>query len=236
MKYLTIYKTTHLPSGRFYIGRHVTKNPDDSYMGSGVVISSMLKKYPKEEFRKEILKFCEDLEDLTLSEIEFIQEAINTPLCMNLMVGDPRITGAVLYSEETRRKRSALMKGRTFSEESKRKMSESKKKTHNTPEVRRRLSEAQQNRSEETRYKLGSANRGKKISQEIRDKLSATISGAGNPRAKEWKICFEDGSDSIIVKSAKTWCQKYGVKYTTLYMKMKRGDLSFHCGVRIESF
>lgn len=75
MKYLTIYKTTHLPSGRFYIGRHVTKNPDDSYMGSGVVISSMLKKYPKEEFRKEILKFCEDLEDLTLSEIEFIQEA-----------------------------------------------------------------------------------------------------------------------------------------------------------------
>ena len=236
MKYFTIYKTTHLPTGRFYIGRHITENPNDSYMGSGVVISAMLKKYPRDEFRKEVVKICVDLDDLTLSEIELIQEVINTPLCVNLMVGDPGTTGAILFSEETRRKRSELMKGRTFSEESKQKMSESKKRTHNTPEVRERISKAQQNRSEETRYKLGSANRGKKISQEIRDKLSATITGAGNPRAKEWKIYFEDGSDPVIAKSAKTWCQEHGVKYTTLYMKMRRGDKSFYDGVRIEPF
>ena len=218
MKYLTIYKTTHLPTGKFYIGRHITEDPYDSYLGSGRIISAMVKKFPKEEFKKEILKICLSLDDLIESERSLISEVINTPLCLNLIVGDPGTVGVLFVSDETKKV-----------------MSESKKKTHNTPEVRKRISLAQQNRSEETRHKLGSANRGKKISQEIRDKLSATISGAGNPRAKKWKIYFENNDEPIVVISAKTWCQERGLKFTSLYMKMRRGDLSFYNGVRLEA-
>lgn len=33
--YYTIYKTTNLINGKIYIGKHQTKDPYDSYLGSG---------------------------------------------------------------------------------------------------------------------------------------------------------------------------------------------------------
>ena len=233
-KYLTVYKTTHVPSGKFYIGRHITDNPNDNYMGSGVIISTMLKKYPRDQFIKEILKICKDLDDLTTTEIEFISGVINTPLCVNLMVGDPGTTGAIFMSEATRKKRSELMKGKTFSEETKKKMSESKKKTHNTPEVRKKLSEMQKARSEEIKTHNTKIHKGKTISEEMKAKQSLALSGEKNPRAREWKVYFENGNSPIIVKGVKSWCKEHGLKYTSLYMKVRRGDSSFYQGVRIE--
>ena len=211
-----VYKTTFLPTGQFYIGRHYTKNINDDYLGSGIKILAMVKKYGKSNFTKEILHYCASAEKMVEKEIEEIRKVFYEDKCLNLMIGDPRFTGAIVVSEE-----------------SKRKMSESKKKTHNTPEVKAKLSHNAKNRSEETRYKLGGANRGKKISQDIRDKLSATISGAGNPRAKEWEILFEDGRKSIKVKGLKEWCRDQGVKYISLYVKAKRGDVSFLNGIRV---
>lgn len=55
MKYYTIYKITHIPSGKFYIGRHVTSNLDDSYMGSGKYITAAIEKYGIDQFEKSYL-------------------------------------------------------------------------------------------------------------------------------------------------------------------------------------
>ena len=40
----TIYKTTNLINGRFYVGMHKTNDLDDGYMGSGKMIQRAIKK------------------------------------------------------------------------------------------------------------------------------------------------------------------------------------------------
>lgn len=217
MKFYLVYKTTHNPTGKFYIGRHSTNKIDDDYLGSGVKITRMINKYGKEQFTKEIIKICESPNEMIELEVEEIRKVFDNQLCLNLMIGDPRFTGGIEFSEETKQK-----------------MSVSKKKTHNTPEVRERLSEAQKRRSEEIKAHNTRIHKGKTISDEMKQKQSLALSGEKNPRAKEWKIYFENGDDPIIVKGVKQWCNENGLKYTSLYMKVKRNDFSFYHGVRIE--
>lgn len=217
MKFYLVYKTTHNPTGKFYIGRHSTNKIDDDYFGSGVKITRMLNKYGKEQFTKEIIKICETPNEMIELEVEEIRKVFDNDLCLNLMIGDPRFTGGIEFSEETKQK-----------------MSVSKKKTHNTPEVRERLSEAQKRRSKEIKIHNTRIHKGKTISDEMKQKQSLALSGEKNPRAKEWKIYFENGDDPIIVKGVKQWCNENGLKYTSLYMKVKRNDFSFYHGVRIE--
>jgi hypothetical protein len=38
MKY-TIYKTVNTITGRYYIGMHATLNPNDTYLGSGLILN-----------------------------------------------------------------------------------------------------------------------------------------------------------------------------------------------------
>lgn len=72
MTYYGIYKITNLLDGKMYIGKHKTSNVDDGYMGSGIIISHALKKYGKENFRKEWLMFCEDEEEMNYMESVFV--------------------------------------------------------------------------------------------------------------------------------------------------------------------
>lgn len=69
-------------------------------------------------------------------------------------------------SEETRKKMSEALKGRTFSDETRKKMSEAKKGKTFTAEHRKKLSEAK---------------KGKALSAEVKQKLSDAIKG------KHWK-------------------------------------------------
>lgn len=50
-----IYRTTNLVNGKTYIGQHCYKDIDDDYLGSGLEILKAIKKYGKENFRKDIL-------------------------------------------------------------------------------------------------------------------------------------------------------------------------------------
>jgi hypothetical protein len=50
-----VYETTNLINNRKYIGKHSTDNIDDGYLGSGKILLRAIKKYGKENFKREIL-------------------------------------------------------------------------------------------------------------------------------------------------------------------------------------
>lgn len=73
MKY-TVYKVTNMINNKYYIGVHSTKNPNDSYMGSGKIIKDAILKYGKENFRKEVLFVFDTLEEALSKEKEIVTE------------------------------------------------------------------------------------------------------------------------------------------------------------------
>lgn len=72
MVYYGLYKITNLLNGKMYIGQHTTENINDGYMGSGILISRAIKKYGIQNFRKEWIMFCEDLDELNYYERVFV--------------------------------------------------------------------------------------------------------------------------------------------------------------------
>lgn len=82
-----IYRTTCIPTGKYYIGKHSTKSTRP-YYGSGIMLKRSLKKYGRHQHIVEILQFapCEQ----TLSQLErsiITENVLNDPNCMNLMIG-----------------------------------------------------------------------------------------------------------------------------------------------------
>lgn len=68
---MIIYKTTNLINGKFYIGQD-SKN-DPTYIGSGKHFKRAIKKYGKENFKKEILEHCKTHEELDIRERHWIK-------------------------------------------------------------------------------------------------------------------------------------------------------------------
>ena len=95
-----------------YIGKHVTSNLDDGYIGSGKILKQAIKKYGVENFRKEWLGFYEDEEELNCMERVFVDQTwVDRADTYNLKVGGE----------------GGSRKGRKFSAESKQKMSKARK-------------------------------------------------------------------------------------------------------------
>lgn len=54
-KYHIIYKTTNLINNKIYVGMHSTDTLNDGYLGSGWILKQAIKKYSKENFKREVL-------------------------------------------------------------------------------------------------------------------------------------------------------------------------------------
>jgi len=73
---MVIYKITNLINGKIYIGQDSKNNPE--YLGSGAIIKRAIKKYGKENFKKEIIDWSNNKNDLNNKEIFWIKEYNST--------------------------------------------------------------------------------------------------------------------------------------------------------------
>ena len=86
--FYTIYKTTNLINGKYYIGKHKTQNLDDMYLGSGKILTRAIKKYGIDNFTKEYLFIFDNEEDMNAKEKELVsEEFIKEDTNYNLKVG-----------------------------------------------------------------------------------------------------------------------------------------------------
>lgn len=82
-----IYKTINLINGKYYIGAHSTCKENDNYLGSGKRLKRAIKKYGKQNFKREIVEYCDNIEELYLLEQNIIDKHINDKNCYNMNKG-----------------------------------------------------------------------------------------------------------------------------------------------------
>jgi hypothetical protein len=82
-----IYKTTNLLNGKYYYGAHSTENEKDNYLGSGLALERAIKKYGKENFIREIILYCDSVDELYEKEKKIISEHLGKEKCYNMKPG-----------------------------------------------------------------------------------------------------------------------------------------------------
>ena len=169
-----IYKTTCLINGKIYIGRHEGKE-NDNYLGSGILFTNALKKYGKENFKREILRRCYSQHELEIWEYFYIKvlKSQNPEVGYNIADGDVNSSrGNPARRPEVREKMKESAKirfcnpennpmyGKHHSEEARRKIAEKRLGISWTDEQRKKMSEQRKGKkrnkpfSEETRRKM----------------------------------------------------------------------------------
>lgn len=156
-----VYITTNLVNGKQYIGSH-NGEEGDSYLGSGKILKEAIKKYGKENFKREILEICDINKNLEL-ESKYIKEH-NTlvPNGYNILEHGEYNE----FTEELRKKLSESKKGRKFSDEHKEKLSKAR--------IGKKL-------SEDTKNKMSDFQKGREKSETERKNISNSKKGKNNP-------------------------------------------------------
>lgn len=82
-----VYKTTNLINGKMYIG--VDSKNDENYYGSGKILKKAISKYGTQNFKKEIIKEFESIEEAYIYEKEYISEmnAVSSENFYNIQEG-----------------------------------------------------------------------------------------------------------------------------------------------------
>lgn len=201
MTHYLIYKITNNLNGKIYIGKHITENLDDGYMGSGVAIRHAVKKYGIENFSKEILfdVYGEDL-------MNFLEEAI--------------VDEAFVKRKDTYNLKTGGEGGCHMSEESRQKISEANRRRppyHLSEEHKRKIGIANKGKgakkgrvvSEETRRKLSEANKGRPLSEEHRKKLSEAKKGKPSSKGMLGKHHSDETRRKMSETLKRCWNEKH---------------------------
>jgi group I intron endonuclease len=213
-----IYKTINQLNGKYYVGQHYTSS-NDGYLGSGTILNNAIKKYGKENFKREVLEFCTSA-NVNEQEIYWIAElsATNRSIGYNIAKGGnvhPRMFGnknpmfnskrfgklnpmfGKKHSKETKKKISEIHKGKILSKEQKEKQRKIMTGKKHSKETKKKISESNKGknigkiRTEEFKINLSNKIKGRKYSKEHRNNISKSKIGENNPQSK-WKYILSN--------------------------------------------
>ena len=92
---MIIYKTTNLINSKIYVGQDSKNNYN--YLGSGIIIKKAIKKYGKENFKKEIIEYCNDKQKL--DNVDYVDtEIIVDDLYLKILHRSADIQGLEYFS------------------------------------------------------------------------------------------------------------------------------------------
>jgi hypothetical protein len=74
MPHYTVYETTNLLNGKTYIGKHITNDPEDAYLGSGKLLRRAIEKYSRDVFQKTVLFDFDNEVDMNKKESQLVTE------------------------------------------------------------------------------------------------------------------------------------------------------------------
>lgn len=170
-----VYKITNLVNGRVYVGQHKYDkypNIDKNYFSSGLYIRRALKKYGRNNFKIEILEWCENKEKLNERELylTFKEKGFIKQGGYVFRAGHE---GIMEVSEETkiRMKNSKSH----ISEETRKRMSDAQKGKHLTENQKKAISK---------RMMGNTIMKGRKMSEESRKRYSLSKIGNKNSKGK----------------------------------------------------
>lgn len=176
---MVIYRTTNLVNGKYYIGKQ--KKYTDRYLGSGIALKFAIKKYGKENFKKEILEVCNTEDELQNKELEWLDKlnAVKNKQCYNLV----RETSPNIH--------------RSYNDvEYRKKLSQSVKIAMNRPEVHAKIvcnNSGKNNpmygktRTDDFKKMVSQIHKGKQLSGQTKDRISKShigIKATGETREK----------------------------------------------------
>jgi hypothetical protein len=197
-----VYITINLINNKKYVGDHSTTNLNDGYLGSGKLILSAIKKYGKNNFKREILEYCSSKQIAFDAQEKYIM-SFNTlnPYGYNISPkGGHQCKNGM--SIESREKWLSSLKNTLSSKETRLKMSKAKKGKPSTKkgikvkekmvekygaedgikrynEYLKKSKKSHQNviQSKETREKRSKKLKGRKRPKEVCEKISKVLQG-----------------------------------------------------------
>lgn len=202
-KYYLIYQITNKLNGKIYIGKHITYNINDGYMGSGKYIRKAINQEGIENFEKTILFECNSEEEMNQKEVEIVNEDfIARDDVYNVIPGG---SGGWSYNNNVLKNNGAknFFKNKTEEEikEIRKKAGEKSLLVLKTKEFGEKISKILKEhfKTHEAHYK------GYHHSEEIRKKISKSVRGklVGNKNGNFGHHWWKDPNDKTKFKSIK---------------------------------
>lgn len=189
----TVYKTTNLINEHIYIGVHKTDNPNDDYLGSGIILKNAIIKYGAENFKKEILFIFDNIADAYAKEKELVNKEFTLREdTYNLTTGG---SWSVSYKLKPACGKNHWLFGKHLSEKIKKRMKETLKITNQKPEIILKRSEASKKmwKNQEIKSKIINSIKKSNLHQETRINRSLGSVKAYNTRKENGYIMWNKG-------------------------------------------